>query len=293
LNADSLYASGRALKNVTPVTPELNDLTAKALRASAALGHGGAWAQLGEMYLGGRVPLAAGQDRVQEAIRCWNLAWERGSTTGYLDLGLLYYNVAIPGTSVGVRNSTVRLVEQDYGKAFRYFTAACAKGDPKSCRWVGVCYEEGTGVAQDDAKAAQFYGLGIEYRDATSHYLLANLLLAGRGIPRDVARAMALYQGQIDRGRGLDAGACAYNLAQIYEKGEHVAADKTKAIEYYRIAAGNGYAEAKPALERYAEDLFAEGKALLKAGQHEAALPLLVKAADLGHAEASRMTGRK
>jgi TPR repeat protein len=278
LSAGDLYAIGRVLKNVTPATPELSDLAAKVLKTAAGLGHGGAWAQLGEMYLGGRVPLESGQDRVQEAIRCWNTAWENGSTTGYLDLGLLYYNIAIPGTSVGVRNSAVRLVEQDYGKAFQCFTAACAKRDPKSYRWVGASYENGTGVAQDFEKAAQYYELGIEYRDATSHYLLANLLLADRGVPRDVARAMALYQSQIDRGRGLDAGACAYSMAQMYEKGEHVAADKTKAIEYCRIAVDNGYAEARRALERHAAELFAEGKGLLKAGRFEAALPLVVMA---------------
>jgi hypothetical protein len=64
-------------------------------------------------------------------------------------------------------------------------------------------------------------------------------------------------------------------------------------MEYYTIAVDNGYAETKPALDRYASQLYADGSLLLKAGKTESALPLIVKSADFGNADALKASGEK
>jgi TPR repeat protein len=289
--ADNLYSIGFVLKEMNPVSPTHSDMAARALRASAALGNANAFALLAEMYLGGRIPLQDGQTALQEAIKYMNLAWDKGSPAGYFDLGLLYYNVAIPGVSAETaRGATVSFVPRDYDKAFHYFVAACEKGNGKACRWTGICYEQGTGTTQDFEKAAQSYqGAG---QDGTAKVLLANLLLAGKGIGQDVPRALNLYQAEIDR-NGRDTGVAAYAIGQIYEKGTNVKADEDKAIEYYEIALTHGDLDAKPAVENYASGLYRDGYALLRAGKYESALPLLVKAADLGNADALKITGKE
>jgi uncharacterized protein len=289
--ADNLYAMGFALKEMNPVTPAHSDLAARTLRASAALGNANAYALLAEMYLGNRIPLQDGQTAVQEAIKYMNLAWDKGSAAGYFDLGLLYYNVAIPGVSEETaRGATVSFVPRDYDKAFQYFVAACEKGNGKACRWTGICYEQGTGTTQDFEKAAQSYQRAG--RDGTARYLLANLLVAGKGIGQDVPKALTFYQAEIDK-KGLDTGVSAYAIGRIYEKGLSVKADKDKAIAYYEIAVANGSSDAKQAVDNYASGLYRDGYALLQAGKYEAALPMLVKAADLGNADALKITGKK
>ena len=288
--ADNLYAIGFALKEMNPVTAAHSDMAARALRASAALGNANAFALLAEMYLGDRIPLQNGENSVQEAIKYMNLAWDKGSPAGYFDLGLLYYNVAIPGVSEETaRGATVSFVPRDYDKAFHYFVAACEKGNGKACRWTGICYEQGTGTTQDFEKAAQTYQRAG--RDGTAKVLLANLLVAGKGIGQDVPRALTFYQAEIDR-KGLDTGVAAYAMGQIYEKGTEVKAEKNKAIEYYEIAVAHGNLDAMPAVQNYASGLYRDGYALLHAGKCESALPLLVKAADLGNADALTITGK-
>jgi hypothetical protein len=154
--ADNLYAIGFALKEMNPITAAHSDMAARVLRASAALGNANAFTLLAEMYLGDRIPLQSGENSVQEAITYMNLAWDKGSPAGYFDLGLLYYNVAIPGVSEETaRGATVSFVPRDYDKAFHYFVAACEKGNAKACRWTGICYEQGDGTTQDFEKAAQ------------------------------------------------------------------------------------------------------------------------------------------
>jgi uncharacterized protein len=280
-NADNLYELGYALKHLSPVAPALNDMALKSLRASAALGNGNAWVQLGEMYLGGRIPLENGQDRVQEAMKCWKLAWEKGATRAYHNLGLLYYGVAVPGTG----GAGVGVVKQDYDKAFQYFKAAADLGDTKAIRYTGLCYENGFGVKQDYAQAAKYYRI-------IGGYYFANLLLVGKGIGQDVKKALEIYESVAARnGGGQEDQYAAYALAQIYEKGSYVKEDKNKAMEYYQTAAGKGSAAAKAKLADYAAELYKDASALLKAGKYDSAIPQLIKAANLGNVDALKITG--
>lgn len=282
LDNQTLYEMGYAIKHITPVTPELSAMTLKLLRASADMGNAEAMVQLGEMYLAGRAPLQEGQDTNQEAMKWWNASWEHGSTRGYHNLGLLYYGEAVPGT--GGKGKDV--VPQDYKKAFDYFKAAADKGDTKATRYVGISYENGQGVEQDFAKAAEYYGKN------DGSYYLANLLLEGKGVPQDVPRALKIYEevSAKDTGGAADQYS-AEALGRIYAEGRYVKADQDKALENYQKAVAYGSKDAKTKLTDYAAGLYKEGYALLKAGKYEAALPLLLKSANLGNPDALKMTG--
>jgi TPR repeat protein len=280
-DSQTLYEIGYALKHISPVTSELNDMTLKCLWASAELGNGEAMLQLGEMYLAGRVPLEAGQDTNQEALKWWNMAWENGCARAYHNLGLMYYGVSVPGTG----GAGVGVVDQDYEKAFQYFKAAADLDDTKAIRYTGICYENGHGVGQDYAMAANYY-------QKIGGYYLANLLLNGKGIGQDVNRAIEIYKEvavQSSGGSGDQLAAMA--LALIYDKGLYIEADQVKAIEYYQVAAINGSTEAKSKLADYAVGLYKDGYALLETGNYESAFPLLLRSAQLGNTDALKMTG--
>ena len=55
----------------------------------------------------------------------------------------------------------------------------------------------------------------------------------------------------------------------------------------------HGDLDAKPAVDHYASGLYHNGYALLQKGNYDSALPLLVKAADLGNADALKLTGKR
>ena len=58
---------------------------------------------------------------------------------------------------------------------------------------LGVLYGSGLGVAQDDAKAVEWYGKAAERGDREAMFSLAMMRLAGRGGPKDRDAAAKLF----------------------------------------------------------------------------------------------------
>ena len=53
-------------------------------------------------------------------------------------------------------------VEQDYEKAFEYYTLAAEQGEGKAFNNLGDMYENGHGMEQDYEKAAEYYRKAAE-----------------------------------------------------------------------------------------------------------------------------------
>jgi hypothetical protein len=87
----------------------------------------------------------------------------------------------------------------------RYFRLAAERGDAQAQVNLGVCFENGEGLAQDLSKAVRYYRLAAE--------------------------------------QGL--GAAQYDLGRCFEHGEGVAQDLVEAMRYYRLAAEQGDAAAR------------------------------------------------
>ena len=66
-------------------------------------------------------------------------------------------------------------VEQDYKKAFEFYTKGHHGGDAKACGNLGVLYENGHGVEQDHKKAFEHHTKGCDGGSAEACYNLANL----------------------------------------------------------------------------------------------------------------------
>ncbi len=62
---------------------------------------------------------------------------------------------------------------QEYLKlAFKWYLEAAAQKDAESIRWVGSCYEDGTGVAQDSTEALEWYAAAARLGDEVAEYYL-------------------------------------------------------------------------------------------------------------------------
>ena len=92
----------------------------------------------------------------------------------------------------------------------------------------------------DYATAVRGFLVHAEQGDATAQYKLGVMYNYGLGVPEDEAEAVRWYRLAADQG---DAGA-QFNLGVMYGKGEGVLKDEAEAVRWYRLAAEQGDADA-------------------------------------------------
>lgn len=77
----------------------------------------------------------------------------------------------------------------DYEKAAALLMPLAFQGEPGAQALLGLLYEQGKGVPQNFALAADWYASAAQQGQATAQYLLGLLYDKGRGVPRDVVQA--------------------------------------------------------------------------------------------------------
>jgi TPR repeat protein len=92
------------------------------------------------------------------------------------------------------------LKDQDYKKAFTWYSKAANQGLAHAQYNLGVLYAEGQGVPQDDKKAVAWYGKAASRGDAEAQYNLGQMYRTGRGAPRDDKKAAAWYTEAANQG---------------------------------------------------------------------------------------------
>jgi TPR repeat protein len=131
-------------------------------------------------------------------------------------------------------------VAQDYAKAREWYQKAADNGDAGGMRNLGALYHNGYGVAQDYAKARAWYEKAADNGHAGAMTNLGLLYENGQGVAQDYAKAREWYEKAADNG---DAGAMT-NLGVLFNNGWGVAQDYAKARAWYEKAADNGHASA-------------------------------------------------
>ena len=80
---------------------------------------------------------------------------------------------------------------------------------------LGVSYETGRGVPQDDAEAVRWYWLAADQGVALAQSTLGLMYSIGRGVPQDEAEAVRWYRLAAEQG----LASAQYNLGVSYETG--------------------------------------------------------------------------
>ncbi len=139
---------------------------------------------LGDALLEG---IGCNQD-ADEAIRWYEKAVRSGVTLGNERIGEIYY--------AGKNVST------DYGKAFQYFTKDDAQKSFSTRYHLAEMYRQGLFVSRNPAKACEYYyGIVDEKHEGRENddyywracYRLADALLHGEGVERDLTKALKLW----------------------------------------------------------------------------------------------------
>ena len=124
---------------------------------------------------------------------------------------------------------------EQYEQAFPKLKAAAEKGHKKAQYRVGLCYDKGRGVTEDDAKAVAWYQKAVDQGYAKAQYQLGKCYKNGEGIAKDEKKAVELFMLAAKQ----DNGDAQYQLAKCYLKGKGVAKDEAKAKSWLKKAVKN------------------------------------------------------
>ena len=103
---------------------------------------------------------------------------------------------------------------------------------------LGLMYDNGEGVPENDAEAVRWYRLAAEQGYASGQYNLALMYDLGEGIPEDDAEAVRWYRLAAEQGNA----SAQFNLGNIYFNGTGVPENEAEAVKWYRLAAEQGNA---------------------------------------------------
>ena len=72
---------------------------------------------------------------------------------------------------------------------FEAMRQAAEEGDPQAQCYLGVCFQNGQGVAQDNQEAVKWYRRAAEQDDPVAQCYLAVCYLNGTGVPQEFGEA--------------------------------------------------------------------------------------------------------
>ncbi len=139
--------------------------------------------------------------------------------------------------------------KEDFATAFVLFSARAEKGDTAAMNLVGVMYENGTGIIQNDKQAVRWYRMAAEQGNAYAQYNLGYMYDSGSGITQSDNQAMHWYRMAAEQGNAL----AQYNLGIIYDFGIVVTRDYKEALRWLHMAAKQGQVESQASLGEYYE----------------------------------------
>jgi TPR repeat protein/V8-like Glu-specific endopeptidase len=126
----------------------------------------------------------------------------------------------------------------------KWYRKSADQGDAVAQFLLGAMYENGEGVAEDDAEAVKWYRKSADQGDAVAQFLLGAMYENGEGVAEDEAEAVKWYRKSADQG---DADA-QNSLGISYALGRGVAQDYVAAYEWWLKAAKQELANAQLSL---------------------------------------------
>ncbi|WP_143413494.1 tetratricopeptide repeat protein, partial [Haemophilus influenzae] len=134
--------------------------------------------------------------------------------------------------------------QSNYQTAFKWFRKAAEQGDAQAQGGLGMMYERGLGVKQDDFKAVNWYRKAAEQGDADAQLNLGAMYAIGRGVKQDGVEAVKWFRKAAEQGNAKAQN----GLGMMYDGGLGIKQDYFKAVKWHRKAAEQGDADAQAIL---------------------------------------------
>ncbi len=107
-----------------------------------------------------------------------------------LALVVLVSLLTVPAHAQDFEKGVAANERADYGAAFAAWRAAADQGDARAQNSLGLKYQTGRGVPQDDGAAAQWFQRAAALGDVEAQNNLGNFYATGRGVPQDDVLAL-------------------------------------------------------------------------------------------------------
>ena len=137
----------------------------------------------------------------------------------------------------------------DFAMALEEWRPLALQGNASAQNNLGVLYDKGLGVAEDDAEAVRWYGMASEQVDTNPRSSLS--VYYGQSVPQDYVEALRRFRLGAEGTASLMGlvsrhgnAAAQYNLGVMYNNGLGVA----EAVRWYRMAAEQEHANARTIL---------------------------------------------
>ena len=122
----------------------------------------------------------------------------------------------------------------DFKTALQELRPLSERNDPNAQFLMGMLYDAGNGVPQDQAIAAAWYRKAAQQDHPIAQLFLGTFYYSGTGVKRDFKEAVRWLQSPADKGNDQ----AQFYLGVIYEAGgDGIDKDSSTAIEWFRKAA--------------------------------------------------------
>ena len=132
------------------------------------------------------------------------------------------------------------LAEND-AEAVKWYRLAAAQGNADAQFNLGTKFTYGEGVPKNTAEAGRWFRFAADQGDAYAQSFLGSMYDDGEGVPENDAEAVKWFRLAADQG----VADAQYHLGLMYAKGEGVAENGAEAMKWYRLAADQGFADAQ------------------------------------------------
>jgi len=124
----------------------------------------------------------------------------------------------------------------DYEGAFFWYSQAAEQGYLPAQLNLGIMYDEGIGVEENDSEAAKWFRLAAEQGDTQAQHNLGNMYAHGEGVTRNVAEALKWYRLAAEQGYDPSQ----LNLGVMYAEGDGVSKNYVAAYMWISLSAAQG-----------------------------------------------------
>ena len=137
---------------------------------------------------------------------------------------------------IGIMYETGKNVSQDNSEAVKWHRMAAEQGYFRAQGSLGNCYWNGKGVAKDLAEAVNWFWKAAAQGCAPAETFLGHCCYFGKGVNRDFAAAAWWYRRAAEHGDAEGQS----NLGMSYYRGEGVDRDYEEAVKWYLEAIEQG-----------------------------------------------------
>jgi TPR repeat protein len=116
----------------------------------------------------------------------------------------------------------------DFKAALAELRPLATKNDPQAQFLLGMLYDAGKGVTQDQAEAASWYRKAARQHHRLAQVYLGALLYSGQGVRQDPVEAARWFRAPADSGDDL----AQFYLGSMYESGTGVEQNTSEAIRW-------------------------------------------------------------